>query len=171
MTSKFSKGHYCQNAEVWAYVQPDDKPLLEQYEHLLPKSVKFTPKIVQSVEVPQVPDACSECKGELKYPLYWCQWSGAPGDFRCRKCVEKKESPKVYHYKQNSILLVDAVKSVAKSNIGENIQPAKVEDVTVPNQFGCNGCGSCPQTIGEARYVCAGCRSEPNYRGDYVDLC
>jgi len=37
--------------------------------------------------------------------------------------------------------------------------------------FGCNGCGSGHHPVGHTRYVCLGCRSEPNYKGDYVDLC
>lgn len=39
------------------------------------------------------------------------------------------------------------------------------------HSFGCNGCGGCPVNIGEARYICLGCRNDPNYRGDYIDIC
>lgn len=55
--------------------------------------------------------------------------------------------------------------------MGKNIQPDKPIENLDSHSFGCNGCGGGGFKVGEPRYVCLGCRSEPNYRGDYVDLC
>ena len=60
---------------------------------------------------------------------------------------------------------------ISAKKVGKNIQPEDLSKVEDPNQFLCNSCSKCPSTIGEARYVCLGCRPEPNFKGDHDDLC
>ena len=55
--------------------------------------------------------------------------------------------------------------------MGSNIQPQDISKVSSPNEFGCNCCGRCPSEIGQARYLCLGCRADPNFYGDHVDVC
>lgn len=103
-----TKGTSVYKAKIQVYVNPEDKNLLEEYKKHIPSfdNVEFTEKIVGTVEVPKVPEHCSDCKGALKYPLYWCKWSKTENDFRCCDCVEKRVGDKKFHYDQNSILLV-----------------------------------------------------------------
>lgn len=74
-----------QTASVKVYVNKENEDVLEHYQKMLEsKDIKFEGKIVEAVDVPEVPPGCTECKAELKYPLYWCKWSENPSDFRCR---------------------------------------------------------------------------------------
>lgn len=66
---------------------------------------------------------------------------------------------------------MNPIKTIPKINLKNNVQPSNIKEVTEPNMFGCNACSRCPDKIGKARYVCLICRSEPNYYGDYVDVC
>ncbi len=69
------------------------------------------------------------------------------------------------------MLLTGLWAKIAVKDLGNNIQPESMDKIQFGHQFGCNGCGGCPENIGDARYVCLGCRSDPNYRRDYVDIC
>ena len=66
---------------------------------------------------------------------------------------------------------MDKIEKLPIKKMGENIQPSDISKVEEANQFGCNCCGKCPQNIGEARYLCLGCRADPNFYGDHVDVC
>lgn len=55
--------------------------------------------------------------------------------------------------------------------MGKNIQPADIKSVTEGHGYGCNACGGCSGEVGDARYICLGCRAAPNYNRDYCDLC
>ncbi len=63
----------------------------------------------------------------------------------------------------NSVLLTAKHKRIAVSGLGNNIQPKDNEEVTLPHQFSCDCCDVTPDKIGEVRYICLGCRSDPNY--------
>lgn len=62
---------------------------------------------------------------------------------------------------------------ISKKKIGNNVQPASGLEQLDPHSFGCNGgCGAGGYfKVGEGRFICLGCRSEPNHRGDHIDLC
>ncbi len=75
-----------------------------------------------------------------------------------------------YKYKKNAVLLRDHWKKISLTSLGNNIQPEKDQELN-PHGFGCNGCQGCPEIVGEARYICLACRSDPNYQGDYIDCC
>lgn len=68
--------------------------------------------------------------------------------------------------KENGALVLgDRVVDVKR--FGKNIQP-KTEEECAENGFMCNGCRG--SSGGNARWVCMGCRREPNPR-DFVDFC
>ena len=132
-------------------------------------------KEVEYVEVPfSEQPVCWKCESQLKSPYYWLKWEEGT-KYGCLNCVQSQEEPnkegKHYDYPNNSVLIRGKWSKVPKAGFGSNIQPEKGSDVTNPHYFGCNNCGECPGTIGEARYISLGCRAEPNYAGDFVDMC
>jgi len=58
-------------------------------------------------------------------------------------------------------------REVDLKRFGKNIQP-KTDEECEGHGFMCNGCRG--GSGGNARYICMGCRREPNPR-DYVDFC
>lgn len=63
-------------------------------------------------------------------------------------------------------------KAVPVKGMGKNIQPEDIKKVKDTHSYVCNICrGSNFKTVGMARYLCMGCRSDPNYKGDYCDVC
>jgi hypothetical protein len=127
---------------------------------------------VKTVEVPyQEHPTCWECHSALVFPYYWLKWEEG-NHFACRNCVEKPSTVPGHHwnYEKNSVLLTGKWERIPVKGFGNNLQPEKVEGVEGGHGFGCNGCGS-GSPLGKARYICLGCRAEPNFRGDYVDLC
>ena len=58
---------------------------------------------------------------------------------------------------------------IAVKGLGKNLQPEDISK-TGDHGFSCNSCRN-TSVHGEARYISLGCRSDPNFRGDYVDLC
>ena len=115
--------------------------------------------------------ACWECKAALNFPFYWLKWEQGT-HFGCRACVEKKSAQEGHQfgYEKNSVLLLGKWDKIALKGLGANIQPVDVTQHQGGHMFGCNGCGS-GSGLGQARYICLGCRADPNPKGDYVDLC
>lgn len=64
-------------------------------------------------------------------------------------------------------MLIIRDRKVDVRRLGLNIQPT-FEYECMSNSFCCDGCGG--GSNNEARYICMGCRREPNRR-DYVDFC
>lgn len=81
--------------------------------------------------------------------------------------MESPEKMKRYAVNENGILMAAAGRIVDVKRCGRNIQPTNEEECST-HHFGCNGCGG--GANGEARYICMGCRREPN-NGDMVDFC
>lgn len=115
--------------------------------------------------------ACWECKAALNFPFYWLKWEQGT-HFGCRACVEKKSAQEGHQfgYEKNSVLLLGKWDKIALKGLGANILPVDVTQHQGGHMFGCNGCGS-GSGLGQARYICLGCRADPNPKGDYVDLC
>lgn len=127
---------------------------------------------VKTVEVPyQENPTCWECHGALVFPYYWLYWEQGT-HFACVACVEKSSAQEGHHfnYEKNSVLLTGKWARIPLKGLGQNLQPEDVKTLEDGHQFGCNGCGG-GSGLGHARYICLGCRAEPNFRGDYVDLC
>lgn len=52
-----------QTASVKVYVNKENEDVLEHYQKMLEsKDIKFEGKIVEAVDVPEVPPGCTECK-------------------------------------------------------------------------------------------------------------
>lgn len=68
------------------------------------------------------------------------------------------------------MLLQGPTKEVDTKKLGSNFQPEKLEEVTDGHHFCCNCCGQ-SSGLGKARFICIGCRPEPNFKGDFVDIC
>ena len=115
---------------------------------------------------------CWKCESALEFPYFWLRWEEG-NKFGCRKCVQAPSSQEGHHYdyEKNSILLLGKIDKIPVKKMGTNIQPEDISKIEDPNQFGCNCCGNCPSKIGEARYLCLGCRPDPNFSGDHVDVC
>jgi hypothetical protein len=171
---KVSKSQLNAKVSTWE----NTSELIDEFMSLLkdvdPKSYNIEKNLVK-FEVPPKPDntECSDCKSKVEYPFYWCKWDPTPNSVRCRQCVEKKptEEGKHYSYLHNSVLLTGPWERIPVKGFGTDIQPESVEKVEGPHSFCCNSCGMGSLGVGEARYICLGCRHDPNYRGDFVDLC
>jgi hypothetical protein len=125
------------------------------------------------MEVPyQENPKCWKCESALNFPYYWLRWEEG-NRFGCRTCVEAKSTQEGHHfaYEQNSILLMDKWDKIAVKNTGKNSQPADITKVTDSHGYCCNNCGGCSDKVGDARYICLGCRADPNFSGDYDDIC
>lgn len=114
---------------------------------------------------------CWECSSPLTYPFYWLKWEEGE-HFGCRKCVEKSSTVEGHHfgYEKNSVLLTGKWDRISVKLLGSNIQPEDISQNQSNHAFSCNGCGHGAK-FGQARYICLGCRVDPNPRGDRVDLC
>ena len=60
---------------------------------------------------------------------------------------------------------------ISAKKLGQNIQPEDIATMEDGNQFICNCCRKCPQSVGDARYICLGCRPDPNFFRDHDDVC
>lgn len=127
---------------------------------------------VKTVDVPHPENpTCWECHAALVFPYYWLRWEEGT-HFGCVACVEKPSEQEGHHFKyeKNSVLLTGPWNKIPVKGLGDNIQPEDVTKQDGGHQFGCNGCGG-GSGLGQARYICLGCRADPNFNGDYVDLC
>ena len=70
---------------------------------------------------------------------------------------------------ETGLLVFKEKTSIDKKRFGSNIQP-KTSDEARNSDFLCNGCRQGNDEI-SPRYICTGCRREPNHEGDYVDFC
>lgn len=133
-------------------------------------SVKVHEVKTVKVPYPEHP-TCWECHAALQFPYYWLHWEENGAKFGCVGCVEKKSEQPNHHfnYEKNSVLLVGKWDKIPVKGLGHNLQPESI-NAAQGHGFGCNGCGGC-SGLGQARYICLGCRAEPNFKGDYVDLC
>ncbi len=131
-------------------------------------------KVVEYIAVPSTEGAnCWQCNQHLEYPLYWLKWEEGT-KFGCRKCVENTTTLEGHHFKyeKNSILLMGEWKKLAVKNVGSNIQPIHPKYIKYHHGYGCDGCHSGEKQIGKARYICQGCRMDPNpYHNGYRDFC
>ena len=62
-------------------------------------------------------------------------------------------------------------KWLPRANLGTNIQPENIFEITEPHHYLCNSCGLSPLEIGRARYICVNCCTDPGYDDDYCDYC
>lgn len=113
-------------------------------------------------------DKCASCQKQLVLPYYWYFTSK---QHRCADCAELKsteETRKLMRYSllENAVLIIKDM-NIDVKRLGSNIQPQTDEDCK-DHSFECNGCSK--DSAGEARYICMGCRREPNRR-DFVDFC
>ncbi len=76
-----------------------------------------------------------------------------------------------YKYEKNSVLLMGEWKMLAVKNLGQNIQPIHSKHIHNRQSYSCDGCSFGSPNIGKARYICQGCRMDPNSEYDYVDFC
>ena len=115
---------------------------------------------------------CWACDSALEFPFYWLTWED--GDkFGCRKCVEEKATEEGHHYKyeKNSLLMLGPWKAVPVKGMGNNLQPKDVKNGS-KHGYVCNICKDGKDSEpGHGRYICMGCRADPNLKGDFADVC
>jgi hypothetical protein len=78
-----------------------------------------------------------------------------------------------YSYKKNNVLLrSETWKAIPEAILGKNLQPETKEDLK-NHTFSCNQCRGGSYKVGEARYLCTGCRNGDRFSiyEDYVDCC
>lgn len=111
---------------------------------------------------------CCTCGKHLELPYYWYFTSKL---HRCVDCAELQNKPETsrlnkYPVLENAVLVIQE-RNIDVKRLGTNIQP-HIEAECKDHSFECNGCSK--DSAGEARYICMGCRREPNRR-DFVDFC
>ncbi len=63
-------------------------------------------------------------------------------------------------------------KKLAVKNLGRNNQPIHPKYLQNRKSYSCDGCGFGEKQIEKARYICQGCRMDPNnYWDGYCDFC
>ena len=64
-------------------------------------------------------------------------------------------------------------KAVPIKGLGKNLQPTDITNHKTPHNYYCNIAQQSKEKeeVGHARYICLGCRADPNFKGDYVDVC
>ncbi len=129
---------------------------------------------VDYISIPNTDEAkCWQCNNQLEYPFYWLKWEEGT-KFGCRKCVEEITTLEGHYFKyeRNSILLMGKWKKLAVKNFGANTQPIHPKHINNYRFFSCDGCNKVASHIKKARYICLGCRMDPNpYTDGYIDFC
>lgn len=144
---------------------------LQHFQPIIDALQKVATVKLDLVETFKIPSGktCETCKGQLKLPYYYYRSSET---FRCPACAQKVDETSTdllnkYVVKDNGVLIFKDESEVDTLRFGKNIQPTTNEEARVPNFF-CNGCRS--GNSDGPRYICMGCRREPN-PSDYVDFC
>jgi hypothetical protein len=122
------------------------------------------------VDIPEGKE-CAECNETLSFPYYYFPWSKV---HRCLECTEaedsnNREKMKRFHFNENAVLIFAPNINVDLKRLGINRQ-AKAESDWM-NTRGVFRCDSCRESgNGKIRYICMGCKREPN-PSQYVDFC
>jgi hypothetical protein len=93
---------------------------------------------------------------------------------RCLECTEaedsnNREKMKRFHFNENAVLIFAPNTNVDLKRLGINRQVKKESDwINTSGAFRCDSCREGGN--GYIRYICMGCKREPN-PSDYVDFC
>lgn len=68
-------------------------------------------------------------------------------------------------------MLLGPWKAVPIKGLGNNLQPEPISSAKA-HSYSCNICKESKYSeVGPARYICMGCRADPNFKGDFSDIC
>lgn len=143
--------------------KPDVEPLVKLFE----MHASVTEEYISTMDVP-LGESCQACTKPLALPYYWYFQSKHHRCVDCAELQDKEEPDKLKRYPllENAVLVIHD-RNIDVKRLGLNLQPT-TEDQCKEHSFECNGCSK--DSAGEARYICMGCRREPNRR-DFVDFC
>lgn len=155
------------SAKLIVKVRVSDKAIVAPLVNLFKPEAEVIESYIETVELPEGKN-CADCGVALVLPYYYFHVSKV---HKCVTCAEKQDKTvedklKRYPVNEHSVLIISD-RTVDVKRLGKNIQP-KTSEQCAEGSFMCNGCGNGAND--EARYICMGCRREPNPR-DLVDFC